>query len=161
MATLDETDFFTFEHVAAQVGAEKLWAMTAHVVFTALDDQPVSISRKAIDFIRDELGVIGPIIPDAIEMEALGGTIIERALATLNAGCDAVLHCSGKFDDVKAIAEALPDITNEAKKRFDVSISGLRKTYTGDWRDQFQELQNLLTIEEASGYQAHEALTRA
>jgi len=161
-ATLDETDFKAFRQVAQNVGAEKIWAMTAHVVFTALDEQPVSVSKKAIDFLRKELGITGPIIPDAIEMEALGGTIASRALATINAGCDVTLHCSGKLDDMKAIFEVLPKMTDEAITRFDVAAKARNAAKPADWRALYQELAKLLEIKDfETGENAHEALTIA
>lgn len=161
LATLEQTDFAVFKDAAKKMGAETAWAMTAHVVFPALDEAPVSVSKKAMDYLRNELGINGPIIPDAIEMEALGGTLADRAMATLNAGCDAVLHCSGKLEDMKAIAAVLPPMTATALARFQ-KAQAARATHTcPDWRKAHQELETLLTIQSADAYKAHEALTIA
>lgn len=160
--TLDETDFKAFRQVAQNVGAEKIWSMTAHVVFTALDEQPVSISKKAITFLRNELGYTGPIIPDAIEMEALGGTLASRAVTTIDAGCDATLHCSGKLDDMKDILAVLPKMSDEAITRFALAAKARKEISPIDWRATYNELATLLNIENfETGSNAHEALTIA
>jgi beta-N-acetylhexosaminidase len=159
--TLEQTDFKAFRGVTEHIGGEKLWAMTAHVVFTALDEQPVSVSKAAIMALRNDMGVTGPIIPDAIEMEALGGTLPERALATLNAGCDAVLHCSGKLDDMKEIAQVLPKISDESLQRFAIAAQARKEAAAMDWRTKYAELAKMLNIETADGYTPHEALTIA
>lgn len=161
MATLTASDFKIFKDVAAKIGAEKLWSMTAHVVFTALDDQPVSVSKKAIDYLRNEMGVTGPIIPDAIEMEALGGTLAERAVATIDAGCDAVLHCSGKLDDMQAIAAVLSPMNDVSQKRFAIAASSRATDTQLDWRADYAALAALLDIKVADDYKSHEALTIA
>ena len=160
--TLDKTDFKAFRQVAQNVGAGSVWAMTAHVVFTALDDQPVSVSKTAIDILRNDLGITGPIIPDAVEMDALGGTIAERALATIHAGCDATLHCSGKYDDMKAILSVLPKMSDEAIARFDMAAQARSKTPAINWRQTYQELGQLVELKpfEITG-DAHKALTIA
>lgn len=157
---LNETDFKIFKDAAAKIGAAHIWSMTAHVVFPALDEKPVSVSKKAIDFLRNELGVIGPIIPDAIEMEALGGTLADRAIATLDAGCDAVLHCSGKLDDMKAIAAVLPEMSDVAIERF-AKAAAARKDTPTNWRNAVETLQQKLEIKTVDGYKSHEALTTA
>lgn len=161
LATLEQTDFKIFKDAATKIGAAKLWAMTAHVVFPALDNLPVSVSKKAIDYLRHELGIIGPIIPDAIEMEALGGTLAERALATLNAGCDAVLHCSGKLDDMQAIASVLPQMTEQSRIRFEQAASACAASGQIDWLAAYTQLADVVEIKTADRYQPHEALTIA
>lgn len=158
---LEQSDFRMFRDAAAKIGADKLWAMTAHVVFPALDDAPVSVSKKAIDYLRRELGVVGPIIPDAIEMDALGGTLAERAVATLDAGCDAVLHCSGKLDDMKHIAAALPTISADALARFTAAKAARGSVSEIDWRADYLALTKMLDIKLADDYKPHEALTIA
>lgn len=159
---LNKTDFLPFKTITQTVTPEILWAMTAHVVFPALDEEPVSVSTKAIKVLRQELGVKGCIIPDAIEMEALGGTLADRALATLKAGCDLTMHCSGKLEDMKAIAAVLPPMTNEAKQRLKEAEAARQQGHKKiDWRDAVERLQSLLTIENAETYKPHEALTIA
>lgn len=84
------------------------YAMTAHIVFTAIDaDEPVTFSKKCIDLIRDEIGFNNLIMSDDLSMKALSGDFTSRAQKALNAGCDLLLHCNGDMDEMQAIAKAL------------------------------------------------------
>lgn len=157
--TLNKTDFKAFRQVAQNVGQEKLWAMTAHVQFTALDDMIVSISKKSIDYIRTELGITGPILADNIEMDALGGDFANRALATLAAGCDAFLYCDGSIQETKKVLSVLPKMTEAAKQRFDVAVQAKSKAVVIDWRKKFEELKNIFGVEKFRGYRAKEDIT--
>ena len=75
-------------------------AMTAHVVFSALDPaQPATTSATIIrQVIRGVIGFQGLLMSDDVSMNALAGSIAERTRAIVNAGCDMVLHCNGKLD---------------------------------------------------------------
>lgn len=161
LATLQQSDFKIFKNAAAQINADAIWAMTAHVVFPALDNAPISVSKKAVDYLRSELGITGPIIPDAIEMEALGGTLADRAVATLNAGCDAVLHCSGNLQDMQDIAAVLPQMSDASRGRFEKAAAARAVAPKNDWRADYTALAELLDIKTADGYKSHEALTIA
>jgi beta-N-acetylhexosaminidase len=114
LRTLEETDFAPFRALAALP-----WAMTAHVVFSAIDDrQPTTTSPVMIErVIRGSIGFAGVLITDDIGMGALAGSIGERVGAALAAGCDAVSHCSGRLDEMREVAEAAAVITAEAKAR--------------------------------------------
>ena len=84
-------------------------AITAHVVFRAVDAaMPVTHSARAIaEIIRKQIGFQGLLLSDDLSMQALQGTPDKRALACLAAGCDLVLHCNGKFDEMQAVARGL------------------------------------------------------
>jgi beta-N-acetylhexosaminidase len=74
--------------------------MAAHVIYTAVDDQPAGYSHVWIEeILRGELGFRGCVIGDDISMAAAGGVggIAARVTANLDAGCDLVLAC---FPDV-------------------------------------------------------------
>jgi beta-N-acetylhexosaminidase len=94
-------------------------AMTAHIRFTAWDEQhPATLSKQIVNtIIRRELGFDGLLMTDDIAMHALSGALPERALAALAAGCDLVLHCSGEAADNEALAKALPPIDVAAQER--------------------------------------------
>ncbi len=81
--------------------------MVAHILFTAWDsERPSSLSPAIIQgIIRDRIGFDGFLMSDDIGMEALSGTMGERAAATVAAGCDAALHCSGKMDEMQSVAD--------------------------------------------------------
>ena len=66
--------------------------MSAHIVFEAWDAKaPATLSQKVInDVIRGRIGFDGLLLSDDIDMEALDGTIPERAERARAAGCDIV-----------------------------------------------------------------------
>jgi len=100
-------------------------AMAAHVLYTAWDrDRPASVSPIVVEkVIRGRIGFDGLLMSDDIAMEALSGPLGERARAVIAAGCDLVLHCSGRLEDNEAIAEALGDIADSARKRLDGAMA--------------------------------------
>ncbi|MEL6947805.1 MAG: beta-N-acetylhexosaminidase [Pseudomonadota bacterium] len=90
-------------------------AMTAHVVYTALDPKnPATTSKTVIeDIIRGELGYEGLIMTDDLSMGALSGDFADRAKASFAAGCDVVLHCNGVMEEMVAVANACHTVTRE------------------------------------------------
>ena len=92
--------------------------MTAHIVFDAIDpDQPATTSVKTMGVIRDDIGFDGLIMTDDLSMQALRGTLAQRAAASLGAGCDLVLHCNGTPGDMTEVANALTEMTSQANTR--------------------------------------------
>ncbi len=91
-ADLSAHDFQPFRDLA-----DLPMAMTAHVVFEAIDAAaPATCSRRLIEtVIRGEIGFDGWLISDDLSMKALSGNFADRARAALDAGCDVVLHCNG------------------------------------------------------------------
>lgn len=91
LAELEDTDFKVFKNMNFAG-----MAMTAHVVYNALDESsPVTTSKPAIDYIRNSLNFNSVIITDDLSMKALKGSIAENAKRSLDAGCDLLLHCNG------------------------------------------------------------------
>lgn len=111
---LTETDFSPFRALNSLP-----WAMTAHVVYTALDgDNPATTSAEVISrTIRGTIGFQGVLVSDDIGMKALGGPFEERTKAVLAAGCDLVLHCSGDMAEMEAVAAGAGPITDEVLAR--------------------------------------------
>ena len=98
------------------------WApmgMTAHVIYTAWDgERPASLSPTVIrDIIRGRIGFDGWLMSDDIGMEALSGDFADRASGVVAAGCDVALHCSGKMDEMLAVASAVPGMSAEGEAR--------------------------------------------
>ncbi len=93
--------------------------MVAHIVYRAWDpDRPASLSPIVIEeVIRGRIGFDGLLMSDDVGMAALSGPLGERASAAIAAGCDLVLHGSGRLDDNRAIAAALGPIGTEAGER--------------------------------------------
>jgi beta-N-acetylhexosaminidase len=87
------------------------WAMTAHIVYPALDpDYPATLSQKIISrIIRGVVGFKGVLVSDDLAMAALTGSPAERAVAALQAGCDVALYCPGDMAGNLAVLQAVPD----------------------------------------------------
>lgn len=112
--TLQETDFLPFKALSVLP-----WGMTSHIVFEAIDaDHPATQSAKIIkDIIRGEIGFNGLLLTDDLNMEALSGSLPERATAALEAGVDIVLHCSGVLAEMQDVAAVCPPLTEETQTR--------------------------------------------
>ncbi len=97
------------------------WAMTAHVVFSAVDpENPATMSVPVIEeVIRGEIGFEGVLISDDLAMKALSGGMGARAAAALNAGCDLVLHCNGAVEEMGQICEAIGPVTTSSAARIE------------------------------------------
>ncbi|MCP4819716.1 MAG: beta-N-acetylhexosaminidase, partial [Shimia sp.] len=91
--------------------------MTAHLVFTAIDDQPATTSAKLMSMIREDIGFGGLIMTDDINMKALQGTLSDLSRASIDAGCDVILHCNGAFEEMQEVAEAADEMTEAAQRR--------------------------------------------
>ena len=124
-----EIDFEPFRKLRAAP-----MAMTAHVVYTALDPgRCATLSPTVIGAtIRGDIGFDGLLMSDDLGMKALGhgsagsnavADFGARALNALDAGCDIALHCSGDFAEMRAIVEAVPAITAEAARRLDAAMA--------------------------------------
>jgi beta-N-acetylhexosaminidase len=99
--------------------ADMPWAMTAHVVYTAIDAaRPATLSPKVIDeVIRREIGFDGVLVSDDLSMQALGGGLGARAVGAIDAGCDAALHCNGRPDEMREIAASVGALAPSARRR--------------------------------------------
>ncbi len=99
--------------------------MTAHVLYKAWDaENPATQSKRIIsEIIRGEIGFTGLLLTDDIDMQALDGTIPERSEKAIAAGCDVVLNCWAKMDDMQGIAARLPATPAEVSKRLDAALA--------------------------------------
>jgi beta-N-acetylhexosaminidase len=121
---LERTDFTAFRPLA-----DLPMAMTAHVVFSALDPaHPATTSATIIEqVIRGSIGFQGLLMSDDVSMNALAGTLAERTRASVIAGCDMVLHCNGKFDEMREVARETPELSGKALERANAALAA-RKT---------------------------------
>ena len=105
-----------------------LVGMTGHLVFTAWDaENPATLSETVIrDVIRGQIGFDGLLLTDDIDMEALGGSIPERAARAHAAGCDIILNCWAKMDDMTGICAVLPSMSKATAARLDRALAGTR-----------------------------------
>jgi beta-N-acetylhexosaminidase len=111
---LERTDFAAFQPLA-----DLPMAMTAHVVFSALDPaHPATTSATIINqVIRGVIGFQGLLMSDDVSMNALAGSIAERTRAIFTAGCDMVLSCNGKLDEMRQVAAETPELSGKALAR--------------------------------------------
>ncbi len=113
---LEASDFAPFRALA-----DMPWAMTAHIVYTAIDaEAPATLSPVVIhEVIRASMAFDGVLVSDDLSMNALGGPIGARAERALAAGCDLALHCNGNPAEMTEIAAAVAPLTLEARRRLD------------------------------------------
>jgi beta-N-acetylhexosaminidase len=140
LSMLDSTDFAPFRALSGMP-----WAMTAHVLYTALDpDRPATLSPRVIaTAIRAGIGFDGVLLSDDLSMAALGGKIETRAWDALKAGCDLVLHCNGILDEMQAIASAVGPMSDDARRRV---AAGEARRQAPRAFDRFATEQRLATL---------------
>ncbi len=120
--TLQATDFAPFRALA-----DLPMAMTAHIVFSALDpDHPATQSARMIDVIRSDIGFAGLLMTDDLSMQALSGSLADRASRSMKAGCDIALHCNGDLAEMQAVAAASGPMTAAITARAGATLA-LRK----------------------------------
>ena len=124
LAELEARDFAPF-----RVLSDMPMAMTAHVVYTAIDrGRPATTSRKAIKkIIRESLGFDGLLMSDDLSMKALSGDFRQRAKDSLSAGCDVVMHCNGDMAEMKAVMSGVGKLSREARRRVQAVMGRLVK----------------------------------
>ena len=123
-----EIDLEPFERLsAAPMG------MMAHVVYTAWDpEHPASMSPTIIrDIVRGRIGFDGWLMSDDLGMEALQGDFGARAAGVVSAGCDVALHCSGKMDEMVAVAGAVPAMAADSEARMVRAMASVRAPAEG------------------------------
>lgn len=99
--------------------------MTSHIVFEAWDrDRPATLSPVVInDIIRGRIGFDGLLMTDDIDMKALSGTAGEKAAGALAAGCDVVLDCWARMDQMIEIASLVGDMPPVSRDRLDRAMA--------------------------------------
>ena len=114
--TLERTDFLPFKLLS-----DLPWGMTAHVLYEAIDPMAaMTVSAGGVkDVVRGHIGFDGLLLSDDLSMQALGGTLGERAARALAAGCDIALHCNGRMDEMVEVAGHTGLMTRQAVRRFE------------------------------------------
>ena len=110
---LNKTDFLPFKN------SQSIFAMTAHVLYTKIDNQKVAtFSKKIINkVIRKKMGFKGILISDDISMKALKFDLLSNAKKSLEAGCNLVLYCSGNFNESLKLVKEVPFIDKFTAKK--------------------------------------------
>jgi beta-N-acetylhexosaminidase len=126
--------------------ADMPWAMTAHVVYSAVDGRrPATTSPRVIEeVIRGWIGFDGVLISDDLSMQALDGDLGARAAAALAAGCDLALHCNGAPAEMEAVADAVGSLGAEAHRRLAAAAARLGPRPQADVAALVSELDALL-----------------
>ena len=121
--------------------------MTSHIVFEAWDrDRPATLSPVIVEeVIRGKIGFDGFLMTDDIDMKALSGTAGEKAAGAIAAGCDCVLDCWARMDEMVEIAGRLGDIAPIAKARLDRAMATLVPP-AGDFDALIARRDSLLTL---------------
>jgi beta-N-acetylhexosaminidase len=120
--------------------------MTAHVVYEAIDPRrPATTSPKVIrDVIRGQIGFQGLLLTDDLSMSALEGSIGARTKAALFAGCDIVLHCNGKLDEMMDVAKETKPLAGDVLGRAKKALSQLRRPADFDAEEAEARLSEML-----------------
>jgi beta-N-acetylhexosaminidase len=138
---LEQTDFATFRALS-----DLHWGMSAHLVFERIDpDAPATLSPAMIRLIREEIGFDGLLMTDDLSMNALPGSLAERAARARAAGCDVVLHCNGKLDEMEAVVTAAGGLDEAASKRLSRALGSRRRPIDLSEAAALAELDALLT----------------
>lgn len=123
LAELEATDFVPFRTLADMPAA-----MTAHVVYTALDPYaPATLSPKVLRYVREQIGFKGLLISDDLSMRALSGGFAERAAQALSAGCDVALHCNGDMGEMQEVARGTAPLSEAALTRVRRALEQVKK----------------------------------
>ena len=140
-AELEQTDFAAFQPLA-----DLPMAMTAHVVFSALDSaHPATTSATIIEqVIRGRIGFQGLLMSDDVSMNALAGSIAMRTQAIFSAGCDLALHCNGKIDEMWEVARHSPVLSGRALERAMAALASRRPAQPLDRRQARAALDALI-----------------
>ena len=104
---LRKIDFFSFKN------KKSLFAMTAHIIYKDIDRiYTATHSKKIISLIRNKIKFKNLIISDDISMKSLKFPIKLSINKAFNAGCNLVLHCNGKSNEMVTVAENSPKIND-------------------------------------------------
>ena len=109
---LKKIDFFPFKK------QKSLLAMTAHIIYSSIDDKYVAThSKKIINIIRKKIGFKNIIMSDDISMKALKYSISKNTTLAFKAGCNLVLHCNGNYNEMLIVAQNSPLLSSFVIKK--------------------------------------------
>jgi beta-N-acetylhexosaminidase len=141
VAEMDGTDFAPFKALA-----DAPFGMTAHIKYTDIDPkEPATLSKVVIGrIIRMKMGFTGLLMSDDLAMKALTGRFEDRTRGAFAAGCDLVLHCNGKMDEMQAIASSCHVASGKLEKRIATLISEADRAPRADRRDLLTRYDELM-----------------
>jgi beta-N-acetylhexosaminidase len=112
IAEVTEVELAPFKATIA-AGADVI--MSAHIVFSAYDDQPATLSHRLLTgLLREELGFHGVITTDALEMQAItkNQSIEDATVASVRAGADLAMIATGTADPRTLTARLVDAVGN-------------------------------------------------
>ncbi len=127
--------------------------MTGHLKFTAWDSEHPATQSPFIvnEIIRGRIGFDGLLFTDDLDMEALSGTVPERAEKAIAAGCDLALNCWAKMADMTGICERLPALSGKGLERLARALAVTRLDGAdGDQAELIAKRDALLALGEAA-----------
>lgn len=139
--TLEAWDFKPFKALAASSPL----AMTAHIIYSQIDaDRPATQSPIVVEkVIRRHMGFDGLLMTDDLSMKALSGSFAERTKASLQAGCDLILHCNGDMAEMVEISSAVYSETEGLQER----LAALFKDVGTVDQSRLEDAENLFRAE--------------
>lgn len=125
--------------------------MPAHIVYTAVDDQPVGFSKRWLkDILRHRMNFRGVIISDDLNMQGAAWiqNPCERAKQALGAGCDFILMCNNRRAVIEIIdhlsSHPVPyDQYHRLQGRFSETTTSLHQSER--WKEQLSILKHIKT----------------
>lgn len=150
------TDIKPFRYLTQSLPEGSFWGMTAHVVFTAWDDEnPATLSPHIIQKnIREKIGFDGVLLSDDLAMKALDkyGSMTMRAMKSLDAGVDIALPCHTTLDEAKDLLDRLPVMSDATQRRVYQWTDAKRALHENDSVDVLlQRLTRILPKKERRG----------
>lgn len=108
-----------------EANADAPLGMTAHILFSQVDATACGTQSSTIiqEIIRDKIGFEGALFSDDLSMQALGGSLGERAGLARRAGCDLALHCNGDFAEMSAVLEAAGPLEGDSLLRVEQALA--------------------------------------
>lgn len=140
---LDNHDFVPFRALN-----QELMGMSAHLVFKAVDpERPATTSKKVIqEIIRGRIGFDGLLMSDDSSMNALKGTLGERAANIISGGCDMVLHCNGVMSEMLQVVKEVPVLSGRSLERAKAVEMGFPKPDYADETSLREEFNAMLAV---------------
>ena len=110
---LIKKDFIPFKN------CNPFFAMTSHIIYKSYDSKYTATHSKIIidKVIREKIGFKGLIISDDITMKSLNFGILKNATLALDAGCNLILHCNGRINEMKRLAKFVPKVDRFVSKK--------------------------------------------
>ena len=134
--TLEQLEQVELSPARVAVASGVSTVMTSHEIYSAIDDQPCTLSHKLLnDFLRDKYGFEGAIISDCMQMGALSRTIPTpiACVRAVQAGVDLLLVCHTRqvqIDSTMALAEAVKNGTI-SQERLKDALARIEKMKVG------------------------------